>query len=267
MNKGIWAFGAAAILAAAGAAVYMWSRDDGAERMPPRAEAPPAEAKKAGPQILHPIENVRPPDTLESPAPMPALAQSDELLKGILSGFVDRASLEFFYLDNIINRFVATIDNLPRKDAAVQVMPVKPVRGAFAVDDAGGGAAIASNNYARYAAYVRLIEALDAEKAVATYARYYPLFQQAYVNLGYPSGYFNDRLIQVIDHLLATPEVPGPVKLVRPKVMYKFADPELESLSAGQKAMVRMGSENAAKVKAKLRAIRSELTGERRKRQ
>ena len=51
----------------------------------------------------------------------------------------------------------------------------------------------------------------------------------------------------------------GPVKLVRPKVLYQFADPELEGLSAGQKIMVRMGPENAAKVKAKLREIRREL--------
>jgi hypothetical protein len=33
----------------------------------------------------------------------------------------------------------------------------------------------------------------------------------------------------------------------------------LEARSAGQKIMMRMGSENAAKVKAKLREIRSEL--------
>ena len=37
------------------------------------------------------------------------------------------------------------------------------------------------------------------------YKQYYPLFQQAYVDLGYPEGYFNDRLVEVIDHLLATP--------------------------------------------------------------
>jgi hypothetical protein len=42
-------------------------------------------------------------------------------------------------------------------------------------------------------------------------------------------------------------------------VFYKFADPELESLSAGQKIMIRMGPQNAEKVKAKLRALRREL--------
>ena len=33
----------------------------------------------------------------------------------------------------------------------------------------------------------------------------------------------------------------GPVKLVQPSVVHKFADPKLESLSAGQKLLIRMG--------------------------
>jgi hypothetical protein len=88
------------------------------------------------------------------------------------------------------------------------------------------------------------------------YKQYYPLFQQAYVDLGYPDGYFNDRLVEVIDHLLATPDIAGPVQLKRPSVNYEFADTELENRSAGQKALIRMGSDNAAVVKAKLRELR-----------
>jgi len=119
-----------------------------------------------------------------------------------------------------------------------------------------------------------LAERLSPEtlgKLVALYARLYPLCQRAYGELGYPNRYFNDRLIDVIDHLLATPEVKGPIKLVppdvkgpvkleRPWVMYEFADPELEARSAGQKILIRMGAGNAARVKAKLRDIRRQLT-------
>jgi hypothetical protein len=94
---------------------------------------------------------------------------------------------------------------------------------------------------------------------VAVYVRFYPLFQQQYEELGYPGKYFNDRLVEVIDHLLAAPEVQGPIRVTQPKVLYEFADPKLEALSAGQKIMVRMGAENAVKVKAKLREIRSAL--------
>jgi hypothetical protein len=100
----------------------------------------------------------------------------------------------------------------------------------------------------------------DARLALARrYADSYPLFQRAYAELGFAQARFHDRLLEALDDLLEAPELAGAVKLVRPKVFYKFADPELESLSAGQKIMIRMGAENAAKVKAKLREIRREL--------
>jgi DUF3014 family protein len=49
---------------------------------------------------------------------------------------------------------------------------------------------------------------------------------------------------------------------VRPKVLYEFEDPELEDFSAGHKMMIRIGPENAAAMKARLREIREELVRE-----
>ena len=106
---------------------------------------------------------------------------------------------------------------------------------------------------------MRLAEALPTEPLVALYTRFYPLFQEQYENLGYPDKYFNDRVVEVVDHLLATPEVQEPVRLVQPGVLYQFADPKLENLSAGQKIFLRMGQANAAKLKSKLREIRRAL--------
>ena len=85
----------------------------------------------------------------------------------------------------------------------------------------------------------------------------YPLFQQSYRDLGYPKGYFNDRLIAAMDDLLATPEPKAPLQLTQDKVLYQFADPDLERRSAGQKVMLRIGTENARAVKAKLREFRA----------
>jgi hypothetical protein len=103
------------------------------------------------------------------------------------------------------------------------------------------------------------MEAVEAKRLVAAYAHFYPLFQVAYQELGYPNRYFNDRLVEAIDDLLAAPEVAAP-QLVQPKVLYQFADAELEARSAGQKILMRMGPQNAARVKAKMRSIRTELT-------
>lgn len=97
----------------------------------------------------------------------------------------------------------------------------------------------------------------DLEITTETYRRFYPLFQESYVRLGYPDGYFNDRAVEVIDHLLATPEPKDPIRLVRPHVLYEFADAELEALSSGQKLLLRMGSKNAASIKRVLKEFRA----------
>jgi len=134
------------------------------------------------------------------------------------------------------------------------------VTGAFRTSGPEESTVVAPDNAARYTPYVRALEAVDSAKLVALYVRFYPLFQQAYAELGYPSRYFNDRVFEVIDHLLATPDVRGPIALVQPKVMYEYADPALQDLSAGQKMLVRMGPENEAKVKAKLRELKKALS-------
>jgi len=135
----------------------------------------------------------------------------------------------------------------------------QPLGGQFLVSGKGDTLAIGPKNAARYNAFVMVVEAVDTKKAVATYVSLYPLFQQAFVELGYPDGYFNDRLVEVIDHLIEAPEPKGPIKLTAPKVLYEFADPDLEVLSSGQKIMIRVGPENEAKLKAKLKEIRAEV--------
>jgi hypothetical protein len=88
------------------------------------------------------------------------------------------------------------------------------------------------------------------------------LFQAAYQELGYPHGYFNDRLLVVIDDLLATPELAHPAALQVSKTYYTYVDPALESLSTGQKLLLRVGPANAAGIKARLREIRARLVGQ-----
>jgi hypothetical protein len=139
------------------------------------------------------------------------------------------------------------------------VRSLRAVPGGYDVVREGDAITASDANPARYAAFVQALERVDAKQLAGVYLRYYPLFQQAYEDLGYPQAYFNDRLVTAIDHLLATPEHDGPLRLKQPKVLYEFDDPELEALSAGQKAMLRIGPDNARRVKAKLRALRAEI--------
>src|SRR5204862_6867409 len=112
-----------------------------------------------------------------------------------------------------------------------------------------GGITLAPANFARYDPVVALLVRTDPARAVAGYRRLYPQLQKAYEDLGYPGHYFNDRVVEVIDHLLETPEPAGPILLEQPKVLYRFADANLESRSAGQKLLLRMGVDHERVVK------------------
>ena len=176
----------------------------------------------------------------------------------------------FLQADEFPRRFVATVDNLARPHAPRLLWPVQPAPDRFTVDHTAAGPAIGLDNAGRYTPFVLMAEAVDPRRAVDLYVRLYPLLQRAYEDLGFPNRYFNDRMVAVIDVLLATPEVEYPVALQltqvkgpyeseRPWVHYEFADPALESLSAGQKILLRMGPVNQRRLKGKLEALRAEL--------
>ena len=229
---------------------------------PPPAAAPQAAPPPAAAAPKYPIE-ATPTTAAETAPPLPAVADGDAALQDAMAALFTAVPLDrVFYLQQIVPRFVATIDNLPRQTVALQKMPVKPIGGAVATTQADGRILLRADNATRYETYIRVMEQADTRKLVRTYVHFYPLFQKAYEDLGYPHGYFNDRLVEVIDHLLAAPDVPAPIELAQPKVLYEFADPSLEQLSAGQKILIRMGPVNESHVKAKLRDIRRALTGQ-----
>jgi len=258
---------AALVLAVGAVAIYFfWPR--GPQRVaptPPASTAAPV--AQAEPAIQHPVEKIpalAATDAGGAQYPLPGLNDSDIVAKDAIGTILNGdAFVRLLVPDGVIRHIVATVDNLPRKTLAVRVLPVKPVPGGtLATTSTARGMSIAETNAARYAAYVEAAEAIDTGRLAGFYVRLYPLFQQAYVELGYPDGYFNDRLISVIDHLLAAPEPKSPVYISQPKIMFEFADPRLEELSAGQKILVRIGMDNELRLKAKLRDIRKTLTTE-----
>lgn len=248
---------------------YQRSAGDVSPVQPSQAEPEPVTAKTPGADdgaIKHPL----PPSamTLSSKAEadqdptrkLPPPDDSDALVNKLAAELVGSGPLaKFFQTTHLVRRLVAAVDNLPRERIAARLNPLKPIEGTFATTGADDTLALSPGNYSRYAPFIDWLAALDTRRIVDAYVRLYPLFQQEYKTLGYPNKYFNDRVIEAIDDLLAAPELEGPVRLVQPKVQYQFADPALESLSHGRKAMIRMGSNNAVRVKAKLRELRAAL--------
>ena len=225
------------------------------------ASAPLAQA--SGP--ANPVDALAPADTA-----LPSLADSDATVAQALRDLLGAQRVaRFLLLDGLVRRAVVTVDNLAQPYAPARLWPVQPAPGRFLVTGLADAptATIDPANAARYHAFVDFAESVPLDAAVKLYARLYPLFQSAYEELGYPGRYFNDRLVAVLDVLLATPEPAGPVAVqltqvkgevpsTRPWVRYEYADPQLESLSSGQKMLVRMGPDNARRLKAVMTELR-----------
>jgi hypothetical protein len=257
INKPLIGVAAAVVVVAAGTWYYLQSRHAALSPAPEVAQTPPAEPP-AEPAIQHPLPGSQ---DSASQAPLPSLADSDAALSDALGQVAGAAAVKEYLLpESIIRHLVVTIDNLPRQKVAVQKRPTSAVFGSVVANGDELHATLDPQNFARYQPMVAVVAKLDMQQLAAVYVRFYPLFQQAYQDLGYPNGYFNDRLVQVIDNLLAAPQPTAPIALVRPNVMYIFADPALESRPAGQKLLIRMGPDNAAVIKTKLMELRAAIT-------
>jgi hypothetical protein len=256
-------------------AYYFWSRQAPPQLpppipvvSPPPVAPPPAVTEPPKPAISYPVP--LPPGMTVLPPP----GQAGDFVKNHITELLGAKNVAIYLqLDEFAHRVVATVDNLGRSLAPPRMWPINPTPGRFTVETGSDGTVIGAKNQARYAPFVAFVDSVDAERAVALYKLLYPLFQQAYEDLGYPRQYFNDRLVAVIDLLLETPDptgalqvelpiINGPLKPTHPWLLYRFSDPALEGLTSGQKILLRVGPENEQRLKSKLREIRKLIAGD-----
>jgi hypothetical protein len=266
------------IVLAIAAGLYFWLKSDEPQtpETPPVAEQALPE-QDGPPKIQYPVP-VAPVET--APAEIPSVEQFEQVEETPVEPEAEPESApeptieeqvtflfdwreygQLFLLEALINHFVVTIDNMTGPKLPQKFTFTRPPPGKFmVVKETEDEIYLDPKNHERYTKFVEFAMAADINRFVTFYVRHYPKFQSAYEELGYPDRYFNDRFVEVIDHVLAAPDVEGPFRLEQPKVYYTFADPKLEALSAGQKIMIRIGPDNAAKVKRKLLELRRALT-------
>jgi hypothetical protein len=281
ISRGAIAAAALVIVLLLGGAWYWWQRQQppalpvptAPEPAPVAAAPAPPAAPASAPAIENPIDEAPVAAAASAPVPL-TLDSADPVMRNALIDLLGSKSVSsLLQTDDFARRVVATVDGLGRTHSAPRLWPVAPAGGRFSVQGDSASAQIAAANAARYDTFVALATSVDAKRAAAMYRRFYPLFQRAYQELGYPNAYFNDRLVAVIDQMLATPtpaappvlrltEVKGPITpgaADRPWTRYEFTDPALEALPAGSKMLLRMGPQHAERLKAQLRALRAEI--------
>ncbi len=130
------------------------------------------------------------PEPLTEPDPLPPLPESDELVLQSLSDMLGEASVMQFLLDeDLVSRFVASMDALTSRQVPGQIMAVRDLAGELEVSadeqpeqlilNAEGDSIpqyiLSPDNYQRYAGQVEMFEAADAQELLALYQNLAPL--------------------------------------------------------------------------------------------
>ena len=204
----------------------------------------------------------RPAEGASEPAiDLPRLNDSDSFVVGKISELTNGASLLSYLVDEqLVRKAVVLIENVSRGQYPQTALPYKPVSSELQVTTSDGRLfTLDPASHARFDAAITAFMALDAEQAVGLYRLLSPLLQQAYAEIGFRDAEFEQALIKAIDAVLMAPEVEGPFRLVKPSVMYLYADTRLEELANMNKQLIRIGPENSARLKAKLREFKQAL--------
>ncbi|MDO8907190.1 MAG: DUF3014 domain-containing protein [Pseudohongiella sp.] len=225
----------------------------------PPVAADPTPTEPAAPLVSVPVTQ-EPVVTEESLQPLPTLNDSDAFVVTRLAEMEMGASLlRMLAPEDLVRKFVVFVTNVADGELPQMEYPLRRIESEFATRE------IAANlfemtpaTHTRFTPMVDMLVTLDPQQGVAIYRALRPLFQEAYAELGY-QGSFDAVLVRAIDQIMNAQLETGPFQLIKPSVMFLYAEGRIEDLPPVQKQLLRLGPENTAKLQAVLPAYRERL--------
>lgn len=188
------------------------------------------------------------------------LNDSDSYAKYVLHNISNGMNiLPYFNESNLIRRFVTFVDSLANENLAMTTNPTTLSMDKFNIKSENEQLFLDPDNYRRYDILADFIADMDQKNFLAAYQQAQPLLEEAFTELGYENIKFTDRLEQTFQEILLAPVIKKPILLIKDEKSYKFADTNLENLSATQKLMIRMGPNNTVKIQNRVREIVTQL--------
>lgn len=227
---------------------------------PAPTPAPILPTERPAPEAVAVTEPVVP-EVAQEIIDLPVLNESDAFLTERLQGLETGARLlSLIVSEDLIRKFVVFVDNVADGNLPQLEYPVRRPSQAMAVRELDENLfEMQTVSYQRYTPIVDGLAAVNPELALQMYRMMKPLFQEAYREIGYGSRDFDDTLVRAIDTVLNARTAEGPFQLIKPKVMYVYADAEIERLNPVEKQLLRAGPQNAEKLKLTLRQYRERL--------
>nr|WP_136250801.1 DUF3014 domain-containing protein [Ningiella ruwaisensis] len=188
------------------------------------------------------------------------LDMSDVAVKAAVMEAIKSPELTKLLVDEaLLQKFVINVNNLANEEITIKDNLFTPPDRGFSVYTQADKMWIDRTSFQRYSPYIDAIEESDTEALLNVYDSYKPTLEEKFAEIARPGESLDETVIKAINELLDTPQVPVPIEVYSDSVMYKFADPKLESLSEPQKQMIRMGPDNMRRLKDILRDVKAEL--------
>jgi hypothetical protein len=233
----------------------------------PRAPQP---VQRAPAPVPAPAQEVEVPDqqVAETPEPapepmpeLPSLNESDSFVLPRLAALETGESLmRVLASEDLIRKFVVFTDNVAGGNLPQLEYPVQRMTEEMVVSSLDNKLYVMEPaSYARFDEIIDTIVAVDVDQGLSLFLMMGPLFQTAFAELGYGDRSFDTVLLEAIDSVLNARTVEGPLQLVKPSVMYLYAEQEIEDMSSVEKQLIRIGPDNTRKLKAKLTEYRARL--------
>ena len=192
---------------------------------------------------------------------LPSLNDSDSFVfEGLRNLQNGAALLRVIAQEQLVRKFVVFVENVSRGEFPQTELPYRAVEQEMQVREVDDGLFVMEQiSHQRFDQFINLLVSMDSDEAMSFYRMLSPLFQQAYAEIGFRNVNFDSTLRRAITNVLQTTDVEGPHQLVKPSVMYVYADASVENLQEVHKQLIRIGPENTENVKAKLREVLTRL--------
>lgn len=188
---------------------------------------------------------------------MIALDESDDIVREEASALSSTTHWKTWLgTQQSIRKFVQFMENVSRGKVPHKYFRFLAPAGQFTADAMPDNEFILDpKSYKRYSQFANTIDSLDAENLVYTYAILEPFIQTAWDEMKAPDQSFDEVVLAAIKQVQTAPAIREDIRLIRPSVMYKYADSRLEQLNAVSKQMLRMGPRNTRIIQKKLDEI------------
>jgi hypothetical protein len=230
--------------------------------------APQAREKAIAKTELTPREI---PQATESALPKPAedkdfsplkldLNQSDPAVRELIAAAqVPGLLREWSRQKELLRMVVAAVDNIAQGESPVVQLAFLTPKEKLSVIEKNGTTCLDPRSYRRYDALINVFMAIPDETLIFWYKKLSPTLEAAFRELGYPGITFAQRLKQASEQLDQVPVTRENAPLEKKILSYAFADSNLEDLNPAQKHFLRLGPQNVARIKKKLRRFISAL--------